>query len=376
MSIRCRVWPRLLLVTLLVALLSVASLGSLGAAETDRLAENAERLAEVRMQIEQTAGQVEADASALAEAEQQLAVVVEAVEAASQAVQRQQQAVDDANARCEAAAAALVEQRRAAGGRAIERYKHGTESSLQAMLVADDPAEVLSRSAYLEIMGMSDRQTSETLEAAFTSAEAACRAVQQEEEVLQAVLEQERRILADAEAIRNERGLRLAASNEQLAQLQAQEDILAGDSRELGTLARRTSQGALTGLSGPGPNAGGWCWPSAATTTTSEFGPRWGRMHEGLDIAGGSGTPIYAAQAGLVTFAGRQGGYGNLMLIDHGGGIVTAYAHQSRFVASPGDMVECGQLIGEIGSTGNSTGPHLHFEVRVNGSARNPRSYL
>jgi murein DD-endopeptidase MepM/ murein hydrolase activator NlpD len=132
----------------------------------------------------------------------------------------------------------------------------------------------------------------------------------------------------------------------------------------------------LDTLPGPGPGPGGWCWPADTTTTTSEFGRRWGRMHEGLDIAGPTGTPIFAAQAGQVSFAGRQGGYGNLILVDHGGGVVTAYAHQSRFVASVGDPVACGQLIGEIGSTGNSTGPHLHFEVRVDGTPVNPMNYL
>jgi murein DD-endopeptidase MepM/ murein hydrolase activator NlpD len=339
MSGRRRVGPRLASITACVIALSLSSLGISGAAETDRLAESAERLAEVRMQIEQTSGQVETDAAALAEAERQLAVVVEAVEVASQAVQRQQQAVDDATVRCEQAAAVLVEQRRAASGRAIERYKHGTESALQSMLVADDPEEVLDRSAYLDIMGRADRRVGETLEAAFTKAEGECRRVKEEEHLLTQVLEQERGILAQAEAIRNERSLTLAASTAQLNELQAQEDILAGDSRQLGTLARRASQGMLDPVGGPGPNPGGWCWPASSTTTTSEFGRRWGRMHEGLDIAGPSGSPIYAAQPGLVTFAGRQGGYGNLMLVDHGGGVVTAYAHQSSFVASVGDMV-------------------------------------
>jgi murein DD-endopeptidase MepM/ murein hydrolase activator NlpD len=372
MAIRRRAGSRLASIISGAVIMSAASFGVSGAAETDRLAENADRLREVRAQIEATAGQVEQNAEALAEAERQLTVVVEAVEAASQAVQRQQQAVDDANVRCEAAAATLTEQRRQAGGRAIERYKHGTEVTLQSMLVADNPEDILDRSAYLSFVGRLDRRVGETLEAAFATAEGECRRVQEEEAALAQVLEQERVIQAEAEAIRSERTLTLAASTEQLANLQAQEDILAGDSRELGTLARRTGEP----FPGPGPSAGGWCWPAGVRTTTSEFGSRWGRMHEGLDIAGSVGTPIYAAQPGRVTFAGRQGGYGNLMLVDHGGGIVTAYAHQNRFVASVGQTVSCGQAIGEIGSTGNSTGPHLHFEVRVNGTPVDPSGYL
>jgi lysostaphin len=99
-------------------------------------------------------------------------------------------------------------------------------------------------------------------------------------------------------------------------------------------------------------------------------------MHQGQDIGAPSGTPIKAAKAGRVIKAGGSGGYGNLILVDHGGGIVTAYAHQSRFATGEGAQVQQGQVIGYVGSTGHSTGPHLHFEVRVNGAQRNPRPYL
>jgi hypothetical protein len=110
---------------------------------------------------------------------------------------------------------------------------------------------------------------------------------------------------------------------------------------------------------------------------TSEYGPRWGRMHRGIDQGASTGTPIGASKAGTVIFAGWQGGYGNLTLIDHHDGVVTAYAHQSRFAVSAGHLRGLqGQTIGYVGNTGNSTGPHLHFETRVNGNAVNPRQYL
>ena len=110
-------------------------------------------------------------------------------------------------------------------------------------------------------------------------------------------------------------------------------------------------------------------------TLTSGFGPRWGRMHEGIDIAAPAGTPIRAAAAGRVIIAGYMGGYGNLTVIDHGGGITTAYAHQSSIWVSSGSVAQ-GQSIGAVGTTGSSTGNHLHFEVRVNGFPVNPLSYL
>ncbi|MBX7533925.1 M23 family metallopeptidase [Qipengyuania sp. 1XM1-15A] len=99
-------------------------------------------------------------------------------------------------------------------------------------------------------------------------------------------------------------------------------------------------------------------------------------MHKGLDFRGATGTPIYAAAKGRVTFVGWKGGYGKTVEITHGNGLMTRYAHMSRFNAKVGDRVAPGETIGAIGSTGRSTGPHLHFEVRINGRAVNPRTFL
>ena len=123
------------------------------------------------------------------------------------------------------------------------------------------------------------------------------------------------------------------------------------------------------------PSSAGFTWPTSGQIT-SGFGPRWGRMHQGLDVAAPTGRPITAAKSGKVIVAGWSGGYGNLVVIDHGGGLSTAYAHQSRIAVKVGDPVTQGGLIGYVGSTGHSTGPHLHFEVRVNGVARDPLPYL
>ena len=99
-------------------------------------------------------------------------------------------------------------------------------------------------------------------------------------------------------------------------------------------------------------------------------------FHAGLDFRGPRGAPIYAAAKGRVSFAGRRHGYGNCVEIDHGNGLMTRYAHMSRFKAHVGDKVAAGDVIGAIGSTGRSTGPHLHFEVRINGRPVNPRPFL
>ncbi|HKF89937.1 MAG TPA: peptidoglycan DD-metalloendopeptidase family protein [Acidimicrobiia bacterium] len=131
----------------------------------------------------------------------------------------------------------------------------------------------------------------------------------------------------------------------------------------------------------PTSGNGRFIWPVNGSLG-SGFGPRThpiyggSRMHNGLDISASQGTPIKAAGDGVVKMAGANGGYGNWTLIDHGGGLATGYAHQSRFAVSVGQHVSTGEVIGYVGSTGASTGPHLHWEVRVNGNPVNPMGWV
>lgn len=126
----------------------------------------------------------------------------------------------------------------------------------------------------------------------------------------------------------------------------------------------------------PGPINGSskLSWPLSGPIT-SRFGQRWGRLHAGIDLGVPTGRPIAAAAPGRVTYSGWMSGYGNVVIIDHGT-IDTLYGHQSHRVARVGQSVSRGQVIGYVGSTGNSTGPHLHFETRVNGVAKDPLRYL
>lgn len=118
-------------------------------------------------------------------------------------------------------------------------------------------------------------------------------------------------------------------------------------------------------------------WPISGGLHSSEFGePRWGGPHSGLDIAVSIGTPVGAAAAGTVSFAGWDGGYGYAVTVDHGDGVQTRYAHASRILVSAGQQVEAGEHLILVGDTGNATGPHLHFEVLVDGATQNPRGYL
>lgn len=115
--------------------------------------------------------------------------------------------------------------------------------------------------------------------------------------------------------------------------------------------------------------------PVQYTYISSTFGPRWGRMHQGIDFAAQAGSPIYAASSGKVIQSGWESGYGNSVVIEHGDGRQTRYAHCAQLLVQTGEQVSKGKLIAKVGSTGHSTGPHLHFEVIVNGEHKNPAWY-
>lgn len=125
-----------------------------------------------------------------------------------------------------------------------------------------------------------------------------------------------------------------------------------------------------------------WAWPTYDKRITSGFGPRRSPTtgastnHQGIDIAGGLGAPVFAARVGKVRVARYQGGYGNLVVISHGEGVESRYAHLSQINVSAGQQVTIGTEVGSVGSTGTATGPHLHFEVRINGAAQDPVRYL
>ena len=185
------------------------------------------------------------------------------------------------------------------------------------------------------------------------------------------------RLAADRDTLAAARQLKrsaVASSRESREEYLAEVDALAAQSASLAAAIRDSQAGS--GSSGTGaPSAAGLIWPVEGVVV-SGFGMRWGRMHEGIDITASSGTPIRAAAAGAVIHAGWLGGYGNLVVVDHGNGLATAYAHASAILVGVGQQVSQGETVSLVGSTGNSSGPHLHFEVRVNGEAVDPLLYL
>lgn len=133
-----------------------------------------------------------------------------------------------------------------------------------------------------------------------------------------------------------------------------------------------TAKAAAASAMEPDGVLDGFIAPVAEGYISSSFGERNGRRHTGLDIAAPQGSEIMAAADGLATFAGENGGYGNYLVIDHGGGVETRYAHCSEILVKEGDRVGRGEVVALVGSTGNSTGPHLHFEITENGEFLDP----
>ncbi len=144
----------------------------------------------------------------------------------------------------------------------------------------------------------------------------------------------------------------------------------------------KSDKTAKKGEPAPPAHKGKFDWPVPERQITSKYGTRihpkfkTKRQHTGIDIGSPEGTPIKTADAGEVIFAGLMRGYGQVIIIDHGGGFATVYAHMSKMLVEEGAVVKKGTVIGNVGHTGVATGPHLHFEVRVNGTATDPMKYL
>ena len=269
--------------------------------------------------------------------------------------------------------------------RLVDIYESDPPSSLDVFLGARNVHDALDQVAYLTDIGVQDRHIAGEVAYAKVQA-AAARAktkalrahVHGETAVIDARTTQTRDVRDELVGARND----LAGTRQQtlvdLSQLSSQDraDAEEIDSLQAASAALteriRTAQGQSTSST---PSSAGLIWPVSGPVT-SPFGWRWGRMHEGIDIGVSYGTPIHAAASGTVIYCGWESGYGNLTVLDHGGNLATAYGHQSSIAVSCGQHVGQGDVIGYVGSTGHSTGPHLHFEVRVNGSPVDPMGYL
>jgi len=260
----------------------------------------------------------------------------------------------------------------AATDQAVELYKNGGVETVEALLEANSIAQLNDR---LEMMGVAAEKNTDAL-IDYSRLKAEIQAVNR---VLFAKRDELDRTLADKTKYQNQLAETKAKLDSKLAQVS---DALAQDKSHAADLLAQNAELKATilqaqappGVTLTGPSVSGFIWP-LNNAVTSPYGPRWGRMHTGIDIDGYTGEPIVASKGGNVIQAGSYGGYGNAVIIDHGGGISTLYGHMSSIAVS-GGSVRTGQHIGNVGCTGSCTGDHLHFEVRVNGSPVDPMQYL
>ena len=260
-------------------------------------------------------------------------------------------------------------------------YMQGNLSYLEVLLDSTSMSDFLTRLDFLKRLMENDAKLVKE-----TAAERDELARQKRE--LEEKKEQVISLKRATELKRNTLAARSQEREDTLRRLQADKAACERAIKELEESSRRLTQ-IIQQYQSKNPNPsppqgnGSMIWPAAAPITPgSGYEMRWHpiygtySMHTGIDIGAPHGAPVKAADGGTVIYVGWMGGYGNTVIVDHGGGISTLYAHLSGFAVSSGTTVSQGQVIAYVGSTGNSTGPHLHFEVRVNGYHTNPLAYL
>jgi murein DD-endopeptidase MepM/ murein hydrolase activator NlpD len=293
--------------------------------------------------------------------------------------------LEEAQDRLERLRSELVTARKVLAARLVEIYKADAPDALTVVLEADGFGDLLERAEFLDRISDQDREITDRVRRLRDQAKAQAVKLaeleQREQLAAERILRWRDQIAAvEAQLVGSRDELAAARADKRgaLTQVRDQRGVLEDDLASLEAEQAKV-QAALAGSPAPGPikqGSGSLIWPVNGPVTGSFGEARPGHMHAGIDISVSEGTPIRAADAGRVALMGWVGGYGNYTCVQHTASLSTCYAHQSRFATSNGASVSQGQVIGYSGNTGNSTGPHLHFEVRVGGSPVDPLGYL
>lgn len=287
-----------------------------------------------------------------------------------------QEKINNAELQLNQVEADIAEQQKALGDRLAAMYMNGNVGFVEVVLGSSSISDLMTNLDRVQMVYEQDKEMLEELE------------VQQK--VIQAQREYLDGLRADLQAAKDTEAEKKELLDADKATVADKKAAVAQDNKALEEQldALNAEANALIAeilkLQGDGDFIGGdFTWPAPGISrTTSEFGNRLHpifktyKLHTGLDIGAPTNTTIVASNAGTVIKAGWNNSYGYMVMIDHGGGIVTLYAHNSSLLVKQGDVVYKGQAISKSGSTGNSTGPHLHFEVRVNGQYVDPRNYV
>lgn len=287
-----------------------------------------------------------------------------------------QERINNAMVQLDQVEADIAEQQKSLGDRLAAMYMNGNVGFIDVLLGSSSISDLMTNIDRVQMVYEQDKQMLEDLK------------VQQQ--VIQAQRDYLDELRADLQASQDTEKEKKALLDADKAEVADKKAAVAQDNKaleeQLDTLNAEANAlvAEILKLQGSGDFIGGdFTWPAPGVSrVTSEFGNRFHpifkkyKLHTGIDIGAPTNTTIVASNAGTVIKAGWNNSYGYMVMVDHGGGIVTLYAHNSSLLVKAGDVVAKGQAISKSGSTGNSTGPHLHFEVRVNGQYVNPRDYV
>jgi murein DD-endopeptidase MepM/ murein hydrolase activator NlpD len=285
--------------------------------------------------------------------------------------------------------ARLIESQKVLSARLVAIYKDGDPDILSVVLDSTSFGDFLDRTEFLDRIADQDQRIITRVRRVKKEVTALTRELGdlevRAEAARNAILSKRNEVLTVKNRIVDQRDELAQARDGRAAILarvrtsrkHAEEDLASLERQQAKvTAAVRNAGSGPTPAAGPiRRGSGRFIWPVNGPVS-SPFGQRWGRLHAGIDISAGAGTPIRAAASGRVILLGPTGGYGNYVCIGHGGGLSTCYAHLSRYATSGGASVSQGQVIGSVGCTGHCFGDHLHFEVRINGSPTDPLGYL
>ena len=365
-----------------------------------KLSDLEDQKASVKAELDSLAGQVNEVEKTRAALQKEIKLTKEEITTVTAYIDRLQDQIDVKTTELDAAIKALDSKKERFSETVRTTYEQGETSYLEVLLNASNFSDLLSR---LEIVSaiMDDNKK---IVAEYTAAK---EDIQQKRDDLQATQDEQvqyqENLKYKAEELKSseeqQKALQKSLESYQKEQKAEYERItsemdtvsnqIAEQSRKeaaaaaAAAAAAKKKGGSSSSSTTTTTSSGTFTWPLPGYTNNSSaygwrvhpiFGTR--KFHKGEDIPAPTGTPIVAAASGTVTTAGWVSGYGNYTVINHGGGVMTAYGHQSAIHVSVGQTVSAGQTIGLVGSTGNSTGPHLHFEVYVNGSTQNPMSYF
>ena len=351
-------------------------------AEADALSEYQAQQQKIKNEISALKSELKDAKTELNEYQKQLAsadMKVQEAENLMEALEKQLSAAEKelttANEELAAAQSDLSAQLDAFKTRLRENYINGDVGLLDVVFDATSMEDFITRSYYMERILLYDSNM-------ISSINAQIEVIQEKRELqekkiasLDTLTAEQKAVIANLETARSEKSALVAAAKESVDDVNSQIATREKESNEIAALIRSMQS------TGGSVGSGIYAWPLRGySTITSDYGWRTLRgqknLHTGIDISAPKSTPIYAVDSGKVILSRWYGSYGYCVIIDHGNNISSLYAHQSKLGCSVGDTVEQGQVIGYVGSTGNSTGNHLHLEIRKNGSHVSPWNYV